>query len=72
MLGLSGKRRTDRFTLDLAQLSAQIGFARADRIDDQLSGPGASPGQAHGTLADVAALLTGRDGTPDPGASSST
>jgi len=29
MLGLSGKRRTDRRTVDLANLSTQLSFARA-------------------------------------------
>ncbi len=65
MLGLSGKRRTDRLTLDLAELSTQVSFARAARLDDQLAGTGASPGQAQNALADVAALLTGPDGTLD-------
>lgn len=54
MLGLSGKRRTDRLTVDLAELGTQMSFARAARIDDQLAGTGASAGQAHHALADVA------------------
>jgi hypothetical protein len=29
MLGLSGKRRTDRLTVDLAELGTQVSFARA-------------------------------------------
>lgn len=65
MLNLSGKRRTDRLTVDLAELGTQMSFARAARIDDQLAGTGATAGQAHGALADVAALLTGGD--PDAG-----
>ena len=57
MLGLSGKRRTDRLSVDLAELGSQMSFARAARIDDQLAGTGASAGQAHNALADVAAIL---------------
>ncbi len=57
MLGLSGKRRTDRLSVDLAELGTQMSFARAARIDDQLAGTGASAGQAHNALADVAAIL---------------
>ena len=65
MLGLSGKRRTDRLTLDLAELGTQMSFARAARVDAALAGTGATAGQAHGAMADVAALLTGT-GTPEP------
>src|SRR5664280_2924986 len=43
ILGLSGKRRTDRLSLDLAELA----------------GTSATAGQAHNAMADVAALLTG-------------
>jgi hypothetical protein len=57
MLGLHNKRRTDRLTVDLAELGTQMSFARAARIDDQLAGTGASAGQAHNALADVAAIL---------------
>lgn len=63
MLGLSGKRRTDRLTVDLAELGTQMSFARAARIDRELAGTSATPGQAHGAVADVAALLTGPQGT---------
>ncbi len=66
MLGLSGKRRSDRLTVDLAELGTQMSFARAARIDDQLAGIGATAGQAHGALADVAAMMVGEDGTLDP------
>lgn len=65
MLGLSGKRRTDRLTVDLAELGTQMSFARAARIDDQLAGTGASAGQAHNALADVAAVLA-PEGTLGP------
>ncbi|MEO6204472.1 MAG: hypothetical protein ABIO67_03685 [Mycobacteriales bacterium] len=59
MLGLSGKRRTDRLTVDLAELSTQMSFARAGRLSAELAGTGATAGQTHGALADVAAILTG-------------
>ena len=59
MLGLSGKRRTDRLTLDLAELSTQMSFARAAALDRQLAGSSATAGQAHNAVADTAALLTG-------------
>ncbi len=59
MLGLVGKRRTDRLTVDLAELGTQMSFARAARLDAALAGTGATAGQAHHALADVAAILTG-------------
>jgi hypothetical protein len=65
MLDLSGKRRTDRLTLDLAELGSQMSFARAAAVDRQLAGTSATPGQAHNAMADVAALLTGASG-PEP------
>jgi hypothetical protein len=66
MLGLSGKRRTDRLSVDLAELASQVSFARAGQISAQLAGTGATPGQAHNAVADVAALLSGTDGTLGP------
>ena len=59
MLGLSGKRRTDRLTLDLAELGTQMSYARAAVLDRQLAGTCATAGQAHNAMADTAALLTG-------------
>src|SRR5450759_2779563 len=59
ILGLSGKRRTDRLSLDLAELGTQMSFARAGRVDAELAGTSAKAGQAHNAMADVAALLTG-------------
>lgn len=59
MLGLSGKRRTDRLSLDLAELGTQMSFTRAAAVDRQLAGTGATAGQAHNAMADVAALLSG-------------
>jgi hypothetical protein len=68
LLGLAGKRRTDRLTVDLAELGSQMSFARAARTSRELAGTAATAGQAHGALADVAALLTdGPEGTVGPG-----
>ncbi|MGH3838757.1 MAG: ISH6 family transposase [Pseudonocardiaceae bacterium] len=67
MLGLSGKRRTDRLTVDLAELGTQVSFARAAGLSRQLAPTTATAGQAHNSLADTAALLTGADGTLGPG-----
>ena len=36
MLGLSGKRRTDRLTVDLAQMASQVSFARTAGLSRQL------------------------------------
>jgi hypothetical protein len=63
MLGLSGKRRTDRLTVDLAELGTQVSFARAAGLSRELAGTAATAGQAHNALADTAALLSGTDGT---------
>src|SRR5664280_971116 len=54
ILGLSGKRRTDRLSLDLAELGTQMSFARAGRVDAELAGTSATAGQAHNAMADVA------------------
>src|SRR5664280_2821921 len=45
ILGLSGKRRTDRLSLDLAELGTQMSFARAGRVDAELAGTSATAGQ---------------------------
>jgi hypothetical protein len=66
MLGLSGKRRTDRLSVDLAELGTQVSFARAGQISRQLAGTSATAGQAHNAVADIAGLLTGADGTLGP------
>jgi hypothetical protein len=66
MLGLSGKRRTDRLTVYLAELASQVSFARAGQISRQLAGTSATAGQAHHAVADLAALLTGADGRLGP------
>jgi hypothetical protein len=67
MLGLSGKRRTDRLTVDVAELGTQVSFARAAGLSRELAGTTATVGQAHNALADTAALLSGTDGTLGPG-----
>ena len=59
MLGLEGKRKTDRLTLDLAELGSQMSFARAGTISRGLGGTDATGGAAHTAVADVAALLRG-------------
>src|SRR5450756_2423390 len=59
ILGLSGKRRTDRLSLDLAELGTQMSFARAGRVDAELAGTSATAGHAPNAIADVAPLLTG-------------
>ncbi len=56
MLGLSGIRRTDRLSLDLAELGTQMSFARAARMDCELAGTSATPGQAYNAMADLAGL----------------
>src|SRR5450756_549390 len=65
ILGMSGKRRTDRLSLDPAELGTS--FARAGRVDAELAGTSATAGQAHNAMADVAALLTGGH-EPEPDA----
>jgi hypothetical protein len=49
MLGLSGKRRTDRLTVDLAELGTQVSFARAAGLSRELAGTTATAGQARTT-----------------------
>jgi hypothetical protein len=56
MLGLHNKRRTDRLTVDLAELGLQMSFHRAATISTRLGVP-ATAGQTHHALADVAGLL---------------
>jgi hypothetical protein len=58
MLDLSRRRRTDRLAVDLAELAAQMSFARAAAIGARFGLP-ASPGRAHQAVADVAPLLDG-------------
>jgi hypothetical protein len=65
MLGLSGKRRTDRLTLDLAELGTQMSFARSAAVDRLLAGTDATATAAHRAMADLAAVLAS-DGEPEP------
>jgi hypothetical protein len=65
MLGLPGRRRTDRLTLDLAELGTQMSFARSAAVDRMLAGTDATAGQAHAAMADLAAVLAGA-GEPEP------
>lgn len=60
MLDLGGRRRSDRLAVDLAELAAQMSFARAARIATGF-GVVASPGRAHHAVADVAPLLDSID-----------
>ena len=65
MLGLEGKRKTDRLTVDLAELGSQMSFARAGTISRELGGTDATRGAAHTATADVAALLRGPGEGPE-------
>lgn len=65
MLDLSGKRRTDRLSVELAELASQMSFARAGALARHFGLPG-SAGRAHHAVADVAPLLASV-GDPDAG-----
>ena len=65
MLDLSGKRRTDRLSVELAELASQMSFARAGTLARRFGLPG-SAGRAHHAVADVAPLLASV-GDPDAG-----
>lgn len=58
ILDLSGRRRTDRLMVELAELAAQMSFARAGAVAASFGLPG-SAGRAHQAVADVAPLLAG-------------
>jgi hypothetical protein len=58
MLNLSGKRRTDRLMVELAELASQMSFARAGAIAAAFGVPG-SAGRAHAAVADLAPMLDG-------------
>jgi hypothetical protein len=66
MLDLQQRRRTDRLSLDLAELASQMSFQRAATIASALSGRRATRGGAHQSTADVAAVLA-PDGRIGPG-----
>ena len=65
LLDLSGKRRTDRLMIELAELASQMSFARAGAVAASFGVPG-SAGRAHAAVADLAPLLEGigRPGAP--------
>lgn len=65
LLNLTGKRRTDRLTVDLADLASQMSFARAGSVAGRFGVP-SSAGRAHLAVADVAPLLN-TVGQPDAG-----
>lgn len=65
MLDLMGKRRTDRLSVELAELASQMSFSRAGAIAAGFGLP-ASAGRAHHAVADVAARLDSV-GDPDAG-----
>jgi hypothetical protein len=66
LMDLRGKRRTDRLSLDLAELSSQMSFRRAANVAEDLSGREASGGGAHQAMADIAAIVA-PDGIIGPG-----
>jgi hypothetical protein len=57
MMDLSGKRRTDRLSLDLAELASQMSFARSASTAELLSARSATGAAAHRAVADVAGAL---------------
>jgi hypothetical protein len=67
LLDLSGKRRTDRLMIELAELASQMSFARAGAVAASFGVPG-SAGRAHGAVADLAPLLDGIGRPEVPGA----
>lgn len=68
LMDLHGKRRTDRLTMDLAELAAQMSFERSAATAKALSARPATAGSAHHSLADVAGVLApaGRIGPAVP------
>jgi hypothetical protein len=57
MLGLERVRRTDRLTLQLAELGTQVSYGRTANIAEQIGGMPATAPRAHAALADIAGLL---------------
>lgn len=57
MMDLQGKRRTDRLSLDLAELASQMSFARSASTAESLSARRATGGAAHRAMADIAGVL---------------
>ncbi len=57
MLDLQQRRRTDRLSLDLAELASQMSFKRAAVTASELSARAATAGGAHRAMADIAAVV---------------
>lgn len=57
MMDLQGKRRTDRLSLDPAELASQMSFPRSAVTAGALSARRATGGGAHRAVADVAGIL---------------
>lgn len=66
MLDLTQRRRTDRLSLDLAELASQMSFSRASSIASSLSARRATAGGTHKAMADIAAMMA-PDGRLGPG-----
>lgn len=60
LLDMTGKRRTDRLMVELAELASQMSFARAGQVAGSFGLPG-SAGRAHAAVADLAPLLSAAD-----------
>ncbi|WP_370325851.1 transposase [Euzebya sp.] len=58
MLGLIWKRRSDRLTVDLAETSTQMSYGRTAQVHDRLTPATPTAGQAHASVADIAAMLS--------------
>lgn len=67
LLDLSGRRRTDRLMVELAELATQMSFARAGAVAAQFGVPGTA-GRAHSAVADLAPMLDGVGCADLPGA----
>jgi hypothetical protein len=57
MLDLQQRRRTDRLSLDLAELASQMSFQRSADVAAEFSGRRATGGGAHQAMGDVAGML---------------
>jgi hypothetical protein len=67
LLDLTGRRRTDRLMVELAELATQMSFARAGTVAASFGVPG-SAGRAHSAVADLAPMLDGIGCADLPGA----
>lgn len=57
LMDLHGKRRTDRLSLDLAELASQMSFKRSANTASALSSRPATAGGTHRAMADIAAII---------------